>query len=246
MLSLRGKHTFTGLKLLDEAIAAYFTRNTNVDWTDIQKLLEVPSGCQQWLYTTPSNSTCKSPADEGKILKKLSDYIISVKPKYVVSDTALLIVVEKWLTLAVRQYAIGIPVPAANENLTTLTNWLHRVYSDEKSAGILSRLIRRSAPFSQKMQLIAETLELFIAQQSSVPGRPPRRSGDTPVTNSKIEAFKSVAQQKANAEYQNILGPHGAANFFTNVRRYHLDNLLELFALLVKPLYPDEKILRTL
>ncbi|KAK0395540.1 hypothetical protein QR680_001329 [Steinernema hermaphroditum] len=268
--SLQGKHIFVGLKLLDEAISVYFTRNTTVEWTVICEWLELPPVSHQWLFTTPSSesgvvplclvlngllmkelSHCKSPNEESRILKKVSGYIASIKPKYITSDAALLTVVEKWMTMIVRQYSIGTPVATANEQLNSLLAWLHKVYSEEKSAGLLSRLARigRSAPFSQKIQLIAEVFELFITQQTTAPGRAPRMAGDVPVTNSKIEAIKSIASAKSNAEFQKVFTGNAGTNvisFFTDVHLHHLGTLMEFFAALVKPLYPDEKIIRLL
>uniref|UniRef100_A0A915D199 Uncharacterized protein n=1 Tax=Ditylenchus dipsaci TaxID=166011 RepID=A0A915D199_9BILA len=161
MGSLAAYNIPLGLKLLDSCVQIYFQRRLSYEWTEVSQWIEVPERCKEWLYTTPRSdsvvqpcffvlnahlmkemSQLRSATEEYKLIKRLADYIQSIKPKYIISEPAFLLCVEKWLRMLIRQFSNGVSTSVANEEIDVLCRWLQRVHTEEKSVSFFSAIAK--------------------------------------------------------------------------------------------------------
>lgn len=163
MESMTASMPYLGLKLLNKCIAAYFNRKISCDWHELCTWIIIPERSKEWLYTTPSAdsgikprflvlnaflinemTSLSSASAETSLLKRLQEYLSSVKPKYIKpkKEAAFLLCVEKLQRMVIRQYSNGASIAVANENLENYITLLKKFHSDEKGVSIFSMVTR--------------------------------------------------------------------------------------------------------
>lgn len=132
-----------------------FVGRFSCDWSEACQWISMPDQLKEWLYTTPSSDTeprflalnahlrvemsqLKSVDEEAKLLKRLADYLNSVKPKYIAFEPAFVLCLEKWQRLVIRQYSHGISPTVANQQFEQYLEFLRKVYSEDKSVSIFN------------------------------------------------------------------------------------------------------------
>ncbi|KAH7689526.1 Protein C56C10.11, partial [Aphelenchoides avenae] len=256
-----------GLRLLDKSIQAYFTRRLSCEWAEVCQWFNLPERAKEWLYSTPSSDSGVEPRylvlnaqlmlemarlqsvqDETHLMKRLADYIQSIKPKYVTSEPAFLLCVEKWQRMLLRQYSNGVSPTVANENLEVYLAWLRKVHSEEKSGVSFFSMVTkfgRKPTYPVKIQLLTNLLSLYITQQQTSAAQPPRMQGSQAVFQSRIQAFRDLQQAKQYQELGASVFPV-AGPFFTQIDAHCFPQTTQLFSRCAQLLYPDEKILQKL
>ncbi|VDM42517.1 unnamed protein product [Toxocara canis] len=259
--SLNASQVSTALKLVESCIATYFTRTGPCDWSVVVNCASLPNFCQQYLLTLPSSENgvtpqfltlhafmqkslqnCTSAAQETTTLKSLLEYASGIKPKYVTNEAAFVLIIDKIVKLTLRQYGFGLQ--QGNESLMRLIDWLFHVHSDEKSSSFFSIIgLSKKQPFSVRIRYLCNVMELYLTQQTVAPDRSPRNAANTPVLNSRIQAFKDMSSSKLYAAFQS--SSQLASPFFTKVQFYHIGHSTELFATVATSLF-TEKFLQTI
>ncbi|VDK41765.1 unnamed protein product [Anisakis simplex] len=212
------------------------------------------------VYVNKSLQKCSSAEQETTILKNLFEYLSGLKPntqfcRYVTNEAAFVLIIDKILKLTLRQFGFGLQ--QGNESLMAFIDWLVRVHSEEKSSSFFSMIgLSKKQSFSIRLftghtlsqrffllRYLSNVIELFLTQQTTASDRAPRNAPNTPVLNTRIQAFKDMSSSKLYAQFQAT--SHLALPFFTKVRFYHIAHAVELFALLVNSLF-TEKFLKSI
>ena len=156
----------------------------------------------------------------------------------------------------------------AHEQFDAYLLWLQRVATDEgnsKSGGglfsmVANKLSRRVAfpiksvqcasqaeiishLFLFRLQLLANVLYLFLAQQMTGSSQAPRLQAGQPVMNSRINGFRGLQSQKAFLEWSDTLA-EVAAPYFIQAVDYCLIDADNLLRRLAQQLFPGETILQ--
>uniref|UniRef100_A0A914YDY6 Uncharacterized protein n=1 Tax=Panagrolaimus superbus TaxID=310955 RepID=A0A914YDY6_9BILA len=264
MESMTASLPYLGLKLLNKCIAAYFNRKISCDWHELVSWISIPERSKEWLYTTPSADAgikprflvlnahlinemteLNSASSETALLKRLQEYLSSVKPKYIKpkKEAAFLLCVEKLQRMVIRQYSNGMATAVANEHLENYITFLKKLHSDEKGVSFFSMVTKfgRKPSYPIKIQLFSQIITLYISQQQTAPGQPPRLQASQGVLNSRLGAFKDLQKNKEYVEYNSVI--QNAQPYFSQVEHYNLNHAGNLFAKTAHILYPSDKTL---
>uniref|UniRef100_A0A914HKU6 Ectopic P granules protein 5 homolog n=1 Tax=Globodera rostochiensis TaxID=31243 RepID=A0A914HKU6_GLORO len=247
-----------GFGLLDACVGTYFKKNSVGQWHEISQWVRLPEDAKELIFTIPRSDSpgtephflslnahliremaaLGSPSDELKLVKKLGEFLASIKPKYMSinnNEPAFLLCADKWLRMCIRMFtnsdnnSASVSLAQAHEQLEALLSWLHRVHAEEGKGAVsffsmvTSRLGRRTA-FSTKLQLFTAVLYLFIVQQQTNQAQPPRLKPGQHVLNGRGGAFRDLQQHKARPA------------------EYSLTDAPELFRRLAQQLYPGEPV----
>ncbi|KAI6196551.1 hypothetical protein M3Y94_01122800 [Aphelenchoides besseyi] len=258
-----------GLKLLDKCVMIYFKRKLSCNWQEVCKWLTIPTNMREWLYTTPSvdagieprfltlnahllneMSTLSSAPEEERVMRRLADYLQSIKPKYIQSEVSFLVVLEKWQRMVIRQYSNGVPIGIANEQLEVYISYLRKMFSDDKGVSFFNvkAMFSRKPLFPLRLQVVAQISSLYLTQQQTSLSQPPRQTGNQPVLCSRISAFREMQQEKKYQEIENISTVFQfALPYFTQPESHTLSNASTLLYRISDFLYTDSnKLLRHL
>ncbi|VDK64397.1 unnamed protein product [Onchocerca ochengi] len=253
-----------GLQIIEKCIATYFGRMGVCEWNVVLKWTILPDHCRQILFTPPSSDNTilflplcanvfimkqlmslismkqletASLQQENALLRTLLDYITILKPRYVTSEAAFLLLMEKLHKLLLRQYNYS--VEQGNQFLMQYLEWLERVGSDDKSSSFFSLIgLSKKQPYSIRMRYICHLMNLYISQQTITPNQSPRNTVNTPVLNSRIQSFKELCTHKQYVQFQAT--SQLAQPYFTEVQKYHIVHMNELFAHVVRSIYNEK------
>ena len=97
------------LRLMDSCVQIYFKRTLSCEWDEVSQWINIPERSKELLYSTPRSdsgiqpyyfvlnaylmkemSLLSSAKEELQLIKRLADYIQSIKPKYVTSEPAFI------------------------------------------------------------------------------------------------------------------------------------------------------------
>lgn len=183
MESMTASMPYLGLKLLNKCISAYFNRKISCDWHELVQWITIPERSKEWLYTTPSADAgikprflvlnahlinemtqLNSASAETSLLKRLQEYVTSVKPKYIKpkKEAAFLLCVEKLQRMVVRQYSNGTSTSVANESLESYITFLKKLHSDEKGVSFFSMVTKFGRKPAYPIKLVDFIVELCI------------------------------------------------------------------------------------
>ncbi|VDN03219.1 unnamed protein product [Thelazia callipaeda] len=254
-------------QVIEKCIATYFERTGPCDWSVVLEWVVLPDPCWQHLFVVPSSeksipflplcanvlitrhslsSTAGRQSEttvvsELSLLQMLLDFVTTIKPRYVTNEAAFLLLVEKLQNMLLRQYDHSVTL--GNQFLMQYMEWLEKVYSDDKSSSIFSMIgFSRKQPYSLKMRYICHLMNLYISQQMVASDQPPRSSSDLPVLNSQIQAFHELSVSKQYAPFTTL--SEFAHSYFSQVEKYHIMHVKELFGHIIRSLY-NEKYLCT-
>uniref|UniRef100_A0A914C964 Ectopic P granules protein 5 homolog n=1 Tax=Acrobeloides nanus TaxID=290746 RepID=A0A914C964_9BILA len=251
-----------GLELLEKCVQVYFKRRLSCDWTEVRQWINVPEVCKQWLYSTPKSdsgieprflvlnahlmnemATLRSAKEEGDLLKRILDYLQSIKPKHIQNEPGFLLCVEKLQRMVIRQYSNGVSVGIANEQFDAYLNFLKKIFTDEKGVSFFAMVTKfgRKPSYPQKLQLFSNLMSLYLTQQMTALGQPPRTQAGQPVLNSRIQAFKELQQNKQYQEFSILFNE--IAEYFTQVQNHTIFHAGQLLTRMAQILYKNEKVL---
>ncbi|KAI6234126.1 hypothetical protein M3Y99_00847100 [Aphelenchoides fujianensis] len=258
-----------GLKLLDKSVMTYFKRKLSCDWQEICRWIRIPENMKEWLYTTPSSdagieprfltlnahllnemSRLSSAPEEERVMRRLGEYLQSIKPKHIQSEVSFVCVLEKYQRMVVRQYANGVPVGIANEQMEVFISFLRKIFSEDKGVSLFNvrAMFSKKAAFPIRLQLLAHIISLYLTQQQTSLSQPPRQTAGQPVLCSRISAFRELQTERRYQEVENSSTIFQfALPYFNQPESHTLQHVSTLFFRIADLLYPDSsKLLRHL
>uniref|UniRef100_A0A7E4VFV3 HECT domain-containing protein n=1 Tax=Panagrellus redivivus TaxID=6233 RepID=A0A7E4VFV3_PANRE len=254
-----------GLKIVNSALRAYFSRRTPSTWSEACQWFAFPARSQEWLGVTPKSdhgikprflvlnafliyrmSKLTSPKEESILMEWLLAYLQAIKPKYVVphKEVSFLLCLEKLQRMIVRQYANNVSPGVANTKLDAFLALVKKLHSDEKGVSFFNMLSKfgRKPAYPIKIQYFSQIIFLYNSQQQTSSTQSPRFVNGTPVQNSKLQAIRDLQKDKQYAEFNGVVMPH-VMPFFQQPEHFTLAHVGQLYARVAAVLYPNEKAL---
>ncbi|CAD5214889.1 unnamed protein product [Bursaphelenchus xylophilus] len=250
------------LRLLDWTIRIYFKRRLSCNWNEVCNLVTLSSPLKEWLYATPSSDSGNEPrflvlhtniltemskasaSDEQKLIRRISDYFSTLKPKYINFEAGFVLCIDKWLKLVVKQYSNGINVATANANLDSLQEFLKKTFTEEKGVSLFNvmAIFSKKSAFPPKIQLVCQILNLYLTQQQTSSTQSPRLQGTQAVLNSRQSAFKDI-RKEATRQFTSIDNIEALFQqlypYFHQVNAFTLLQASDLMVLVIKFIYPN-------
>ncbi|KJH44415.1 DnaJ domain protein [Dictyocaulus viviparus] len=232
--SLDTENLMIALKVLEKTIRSYFKRNS-FSWEELTRNVQCPSSrvikVHDYLFSiTDLNKTYPLLltitwflrfSQQDNVALSLHRFIINIKPKNVWCEASFLLLIwqeVRWLVDSVLA-AYANANHTLDERLPSFMNWLNKASKDDSS--FISNFISgKKAAYSPRLRTIFKIVELYMTQQMMGETKLPRASEGTPVLNSRINALKEAAANKANQQFAaafNIATP-----FFVQVDLHHI------------------------